>query len=215
MRSRLLILTALTCMVPVAVATAATGGTERRSTIPACEQLLPLSEAEIVLGEPKAIIIYRGVVGGSSRVCTYYGYAKGGGSPGHALQLEWGPYADRRKMIMPFAKKYICPVSKAVCGKLETAATLRPNLKSFAGLEKALGQVGVTKWLSDPSFDNNPAFLWRPSRSLPVVDEMAFVGVYVVKSGYVLQAGCTDARAREADTACARKAAAWSYDSVP
>lgn len=213
MRSRLLILSTLACIVLTVVASTATGGTDRRSTIPSCEQLLPVFEAEIVLGEPKAAIIDRAVVGGSTRTCAYAGFSKG--AIGHSLELEWGPYADRRKMIAPFAKKYICPVSKAACSKLQTAATLKPNTKSFAGLEKALRQVGVTRWLSDPAFDRNPTFVWRPAGQLAPLDQMSFVAVYVVTSGKVLQVGCTDNAAKEADTACARKAAVWSYDSVP
>jgi len=213
MRSRFPILTTLACTVLAVVATTATGSTERRSTIPSCEQLLPLFEAEMALGEPKAAIIGRAVLGGTTRACAYAGFSKG--AIGHSLELEWGPYGDRRKMIAPFAKTYICPVSKAACSKLQTAATLKPNLKSFAGIEKALRQVGVTKWLSDPAFDRNPTFVWRPARQLAPMDQMSFVAVYVVKSGKVLEVGCTDNVAKEADTGCARKAAAWSYDSVP
>jgi hypothetical protein len=209
---RFLSLITLTVLVLAAAATAATGATERRSDIPACEELLSKHEAALAMHQATAEIISRSVVG-SSRQCAYAAFSKSGAVK--SLELEWGPYAARRTMAAPWANKYLCPVSKAACSKFKTAATLKPNATSFTGIEKALALVGVTKWLHDSGFDGNPAFVWLPGSRLAPIDELAFVAVYVKSSGNTLQVGCTDNHTKTADPMCARRAAMWSYDSVP
>lgn len=116
MRSRVVILLTLTCLVAAGVASAATAGSQRRSDIPACEELLTVRQAAASMGEPEAPIVNRQVVG-STRVCAYEGGSKG--RPlGHALGVNWGPYADVRKRVVPYAKTFICAESKAGCRKI-------------------------------------------------------------------------------------------------
>ena len=163
MRSRILILLTLTWVLSTAAAASTpAAGAERRSTIPACEELLSVKNAELVMGEPVAAILSRAVVGSSTRTCGYIGGRKA--SLGHGMLVSYGPYLDNRRMAPEFAKKYICPISKAACKKFLEAAKLQPDRRSFVGLELALRQVGYTRL--QPRGLDNPAFVWKPSRSM-------------------------------------------------
>ena len=144
------------------------------------------------------------VIGSSTRACSYVGGAKGK-KLGHGLGVQYGPYLDSRRLTREFAKTQICPISKAACTKLVTAATLQPDRKSFAGLELALGQVGTIR--RQPRGLDNPSFVWTPSRSLPTLAETAFVVVYVTKTAEVIEVTCTDVASKSADVACAIRGA--------
>ncbi len=203
MRSRVLASFILSCVLAAAVAAAAASSEQRSTTIPACEELLTLKEAELSMGEPLGGIIGRTVVG-STRGCSYVG-GKKGSKLGHGLGVLYGPYLDSRRMAPEFAKKYICPISKEACKKFMTAATLRPDRKSFAALELALGQVGTTR--RQPRGLDNPAFLWKPSISAASLDESAFVVVYVTKTADLIEVTCTDLASKRADVPCAIRGA--------
>ncbi|MFN0153141.1 MAG: hypothetical protein ACKVUT_02080 [Gaiella sp.] len=212
MRSRILTLLALTCVITIAVATVAPAGAGRESTIPSCEELLTKKEAGLVMREPIAEILTRTVTGSSTRACGYFGGRPGATKLGHGLYVSYGPYLDNRKMAPDFAKKYVCPISKAACKKFLEAAKLKPDRRSFAALELALRQIGITKL--QPRGLDNPAFLWVPSRSLAPLDEEAFVVVYISKSAHLLQVGCSDTEHKTADVACAIRGAIWVETSV-
>lgn len=212
MRSRMLTLLALTCVITIAVATVAPADAGREAAIPSCEELLTKKEAGLVMLEPVAAILTRAVVGSSTRTCGYFGGAPGAKKIGHGLYVSYGPYLDNRKMAPEFAKKYLCPISKAACKKFLEAAKLQPDRRSFAALELALRQVGNTKL--QPRGLDNPAFLWIPSRSLAPLDEEAFVVVYISKSARLLQVGCSDTEHTKADAACAIRGAIWVETSV-
>ena len=168
-----------------------------------------MHEAALVMHEPVASILNREVVG-STRGCAYVGGSKK--LLGHGVGVMWGPYADSRTMTSAFAAKVICPVSKAACSKLKTAATLRPDRKSFAAVEKALALIGTTR--VQPRGLDNPAFVWKPSSRLAPLDETTFVVVYVVKSAHLLEVTCSDVATKTADTACAVRAASWVETNV-
>ena len=205
MRLRILILFVLSCVVTAAVAGAAVAGSEMGSTtIPACEELLTVKEAELSMGEPFGGIIGREVIGSSTRGCSYVGGSKGS-KLGHGLGVQYGPYADGRRLAREFAKAELCPISKEACKKLMTAASLQPDRKSFAALELALDQVGTTR--RQPRGLDNPAFVWKPSRSLVPFAETAFVVVYITKTAALLEVTCSDLKSKSADVACAIRGA--------
>ncbi len=205
MRSRILMLLTLTCVVASAAASLAVAGGEQTSTtIPACEQLLSVNEAELSMGEPFGGIIGRSVIGSSTRACSYVGGAKGS-KLGHGLGVQYGPYLDGRRLAREFAKKDICPISKEACKKLMTAARLQPDRKSFAALELALAQVGYTR--RQPRGLDNPSFVWKPSLSVAWLDETAFVVVYITKTANLIEVTCTDLASKSADVACAIRGA--------
>ena len=182
---------------------------ERRSgTIPACEEVLTAQSAAVAMGEKKASILNR-EVRGSTRLCAYDGGSK---NLGHSMLVSWGPYADARKQWASFGGIGRPDPRLGACKKLATAGTLRPNLKSFYGVEKALAQAGRTKWSHGNSFDvgNNPAFLWLPGKALAPLDQLAWVFVYVVKSAHLLATACTDNGAGTADYKCAIDAAGYA-----
>ena len=80
-------LIALTLVLVTATTTAATGGTERRSVIPACEELLSKHEAALAMHQPTAEILSRSVVG-STRRCAYAAFFRRVGAV-HSLELGW------------------------------------------------------------------------------------------------------------------------------
>jgi len=205
MRSRILILLALAWVLSAAVASAAVAGSKQTSTtIPACEQLLTVKEAELSMGEPFGGIIGRSVIGRSTRGCSYVGGVKGK-KLGHGLGVQYGPYLDGRRLTREFAKKEICPISKAACTKLLSAATLQPDRRSFAAVELALAQVGAIR--RQPRGLDNPSFVWTPSRSIAYLGETAFVVVYITKTADLMEVTCTDLASKSPDVACAIRGA--------
>jgi len=77
MRSRFLILITMTCSVLATATTTATAGSEQRSDIPACQELLTRRQAEVAMGEPNAFIMRRKIKGRSTVNCVYAGGSKG------------------------------------------------------------------------------------------------------------------------------------------
>ena len=210
MRSRILILLSLTFVVAAAAATSALATSSvRRSAVP-CGQLLTEGEAGSAMHEPNASLLTSKLVGSRTWECDYTGGSKT--KLGHAIDVLWGPYSDSRAMAPGFAKKYLCPVSKAACAKFVRAATLKPNLTSFLATEKALALFGATK--TPVRTIDNPAFAWKPSSSLAPLDQEAFVGVYIVSSAHFVQVGCTDLVSKTADAQCAVRVASWVEESV-
>jgi hypothetical protein len=210
MNARISILLALICVAAAAVATSAlAAGSVRRSAVP-CEQLLSEGLAASAMHEPTASLLSSKVVGTRTWECDYVGGSKT--KLGRAIDVLWGPYSDSRAMAPGFAKKFICPVSKAACTKLIKAATLRPNLTSFLATEKALALVGVTK--TPVRTIDNPAFVWKPDSSLGPLSQEAFVGVYIVSSAHFVQVGCTDLVGKTADPQCAVRVASWVEQDV-
>jgi hypothetical protein len=193
-----------------AVLAAATAASGRPTDIPACEELLTTHQAELAMGEPHAVVLHRSVQG-STRLCVY-----GGGSKGpiaRSLMVEWGPYSDYRTQSATF-RSQICPVSKTACQKLTAAVRLRPDLRSFAGLIAALGQVGTARRLHSTEYDQNPAVVWLPAASLAPLDQLAWVLVYVSQSKSLLVGACTDNGTKAPDVHCALLGAGWGYNNV-
>ena len=193
----------------------ARGANQQRSDIPACEELLPLRQAAAAMGEPFALILLREVQG-STRTCDYTG-AKKRALPTHSILVSWGPYTPDARKQLTSSDGIVCrhPRSPA-CTKLVTAFTLRPNLKSFYGVEKALAQSGATKRPQGNAFDvgNNPAFVWLPGKDLAPLDQLAWALVYDVKSAHLLVTACGNNSARTADYRCAIDAAEYVYINV-
>lgn len=215
MRSRILILITLTCVLTAAVASAAVAGSERRSDIPACEELLTLRQAAAAMGEPYAFIVGRAVDGSSTRRCDYGGGATGAGV-GHAIDVSWGPYADYRKRLQSSGKKFICPVSKDACRNIAKAVKAKSNRLSFAFFERAVEQVGSAKPLQSAAFEGNPAILWVPDKAMAPLDELSWMFVYISQSASLLAVSCADnvATTPTPDTRCAIAAAKTAYNNV-
>jgi hypothetical protein len=205
--SRHAILVGLTCSIIASVAATATAASVQRTDIPACEELLTVRQAAVVMGERVAAIINRQVMG-NTRVCAYYGGSTGAtGAIGHSVGVNWGPYTDVRKRTPALANDFICPVDADACQALKNSVKLGSNSKSFAAIEKALDDVGKTRKLPAAAFAGNRAFLWLPSRALPQMDEGAWVFVYAAESKSMLQVLCTDTVAKAPDVTCAIAAA--------
>lgn len=207
---RYLLLAAAVSVSVLAVGDAAAARSGSTAVVPACEQLLSVHQAELAMNEPHAFVLYRAVQG-ATRTCDYAGGTKGGVR--HSLMVEWGPYADYRKQVGPFASS-ICAVSKTACAKLAAAVKLQPDSKSFAGLIAAVSQVGSEKRLRSPEYDMNPAVVWIPAKTLAPLDQLAWVFVYVVRSRSLVVGSCTDNTDTSPDVHCALAGAGWVFDNV-
>jgi hypothetical protein len=204
---------ALVCAL-LAATTVASGGTERQSDIPACEELLSGLEAKHAMGEPNARIESREVFFNTRRCGYVGGSAK---KTLHSIALEWGPYSDVRRRWIQWDREFLCPVNKVACRKADAASKLRPHLRSFYALQKALEQVGHTKRLSGWGAVRPPAFLWLPGRALAPLDQMAWVFVYDVGSAHMLLVVCSDnsgGATSRSDAPCALSAARRTFENI-
>jgi hypothetical protein len=207
---RPVVLSLLACVVAAMTGVATSGAqAERQMVIPACEELLMPFEQKLAMNEKESSVLHR-AVRGHTRICVYLGGSPGGGE--HSVEVEVGPYTDFRQHVAYLDRTVVCPVSKAACGKVMTAAKLVPAAKSFSALASALKQVGTTRWVDSVMYDHNPAFVWLPTIS--PLDRLAMVAVYVPKTDQVIQVACTETDAREPDLHCALKAAEFVHTAI-
>jgi hypothetical protein len=198
-----------TTSAATSLATSATATARSTAVIPACEELLSKFEAGLAMDEKKVAVVRRDVVG-STRQCDWIG---GSSAVGHTLEVDWGPYDEFRKRSGSF-RKSVCSASKGACRTLATATTQPSNLRSFYALEKALAQVGRAHLIDSQKFEHNPTILWLPNAALTPLDQFAWVFVYIAKSAHMLEVGCTDSIAKDADSHCALDAAGFAEGNV-
>jgi hypothetical protein len=209
----LISITAAICALLATVAMTASAAGNRQLDIPACEELLTVRQARAAMREPKTLLVDRRVEGGV-RVCYYAASQKR--SYGHVIAVNWGPYAEFRKW---FGKgdltEATCDVDADACQALKRAAKQRSEVQSFAGLLKALDQVGNTNRRRALAFKGSPpAFVWIPSHALTPLDLSAWVLAYDVKSAHLLVVSCTDNADRAPDAPCAIAAAKRVLENI-
>ena len=214
MRSRILLLLTLTCVVFAAVATAAIASGERRSDIPACEELLTVGQALRAMDQPFGSILSR-EVRGKTRICAYFGGSKAAGIA-RGIGVFWGPWYDLRKQVLTVeGKKDFCAESRKACDYLKQATGLSASdERSFLALGKAMSQVGRVSLSYPVAFGKNPVIRWLPSAAVSPLDKTAWVAVFDLVNLDALVVSCTDVKAEEPDMVCALNAARTVYNNT-